>query len=188
MIGGGLGEWKSRTLRFSLPLMQNFRNSRDKRDFISSGAAAGVSAAFGSPIGGVLFALEEVSSYWSQSLTWRTFFSCLMATFTTNFIVRGVSGIYDLRAITIFNVGITKGYHVYEVPIFALVGIVGGIMGGIFCKCNVAIAKWRRDWLHKNKFRSAMEVCHSYNTNMIDLVSCAICINSLFLFSNASRV
>jgi len=43
------------------------RNEAKKREILSAAAAAGVSVAFGAPIGGVLFSLEEVSLFKNNS-------------------------------------------------------------------------------------------------------------------------
>lgn len=44
------------------------RNEAKKREILSAAAAAGVSVAFGAPIGGVLFSLEEVSNIYDIEL------------------------------------------------------------------------------------------------------------------------
>eukprot|EP01116_Phalansterium_solitarium_P016825 TRINITY_DN3999_c0_g1_i1.p1 TRINITY_DN3999_c0_g1~~TRINITY_DN3999_c0_g1_i1.p1 ORF type:complete len:333 (-),score=35.59 TRINITY_DN3999_c0_g1_i1:159-1157(-) len=72
--------------------MRTFQNAKDRKEFITMGSAAGVAAAFRAPIGGVLFGFEELSSYWSHQLIYRTFVCCLVAVWSTNVIVGGLSG------------------------------------------------------------------------------------------------
>jgi ABC-type Co2+ transport system permease subunit len=54
-----------------------------RRNFISAGSAAGVASAFGAPVGGLLFAIEEVSSNWNLQLSWQIFFCAMVSAFTT---------------------------------------------------------------------------------------------------------
>lgn len=52
------------------------------REIITAASAAGVGVAFGSPIGGVLFSIEEMSNVFSIKTMWRSFFCALVATVT----------------------------------------------------------------------------------------------------------
>lgn len=66
-----------------------FQNDYYKREVAAAGAAAGVSAAFGSPIGGSLLVYEisRPSTYWHFGLTWKIFFCSSISTFTLNILV-----------------------------------------------------------------------------------------------------
>ena len=91
-----------------LPLdkLKIFHNAVDKREIACAGAAAGVSAAFGAPIGGSLFIYEvsRPSTFWSFNLTWKIFFSSSIATFVLNMCTALKSG----ETVHITNAGLIK--------------------------------------------------------------------------------
>ena len=70
--------------RFAYYHDRNMVNSHlgKRREILSAASAAGVSVAFASPIGGVLFSLEEISYYFPLKTLWRSFLCALAATFT----------------------------------------------------------------------------------------------------------
>jgi chloride channel 7 len=83
-----------------------------RRNFISAGAAAGVAAAFGAPVGGVLFSMEEVSSFWNMKLAWQIFFCAMISTFTADlfnsafdgFVYQGSFGLFKAEEYILFKV------------------------------------------------------------------------------------
>ena len=66
-----------------LPGYEFCQNDRMKRQYIAAGASAGVSVAFGAPIGGALFMYElsRENPAWDFRLLWKTFVTCVTAVF-----------------------------------------------------------------------------------------------------------
>ncbi|XP_025780740.1 chloride transport protein 6 [Puma concolor] len=159
VVGAGLPQFQSISLRkiqFNFPY---FRSDRDKRDFVSAGAAAGVAAAFGAPIGGTLFSLEEGSSFWNQGLTWKVLFCSMSATFTLNFFRSGIQfgswGSFQLPGLLNFGEfkcsDSDKKCHLWtamDLGFFVVMGVIGGLLGATFNCLNKRLAKYRMRNVH----------------------------------------
>ncbi|KAJ8371191.1 hypothetical protein SKAU_G00112190 [Synaphobranchus kaupii] len=169
IVGAGLPQFQSITFKkihFDFPY---FRSDRDKRDFVSAGAAAGVAAAFGAPIGGTLFSLEEGSSFWNQALTWKVLFCSMSATFTLNFFRSGINfnkwGSFQLPGLLNFGEfkcpDGDKNCHLWtavDLAFFVLMGIVGGLLGALFNCINRRLSKYRMRNVHpKARFIRLLE-------------------------------
>ena len=83
---------------------------------MSAGVAAGVSSAFGAPVGGLLFSMEEVSSFWNMKLSMQTFFCSMVSTFTTDLFNSAFEGFQYKGNFGLFN---TESNIMFQVkPIF----------------------------------------------------------------------
>eukprot|EP00850_Spirogloea_muscicola_P007472 SM000038S14285 [mRNA] locus=s38:72646:80165:+ [translate_table: standard] len=156
---GRFGKWLQAA---RIPI--EFHNDLDRREFISAGAAAGVSAAFGSPVGGVLFSMEEASSFWSRKVMWRSLLCASVATVTLSLVrsrnwslsQTGLLSFHSLRcqlAILALTVILTQQpliiyerqptLAVSDMPFFMLTAAVVGILGALFNIVHGHLSKLR---------------------------------------------
>ncbi|XP_019362936.1 PREDICTED: H(+)/Cl(-) exchange transporter 7 [Gavialis gangeticus] len=154
VIAAGISQGRSTSLKRDFKIFEYFRRDTEKRDFVSAGAAAGVSAAFGAPVGGVLFSLEEGASFWNQFLTWRIFFASMISTFTLNSVLSVYHGnAWDLSNPGLINFGRFDNekmeYTIQEIPIFIVMGVVGGILGAMFNALNYWLTMFRIRYIHR---------------------------------------
>ncbi|KAF8382373.1 clh-6 [Pristionchus pacificus] len=157
-IGAGISQGKLHN-KLDPGFFREFRNDREKRDFVSAGAAAGVAAAFGAPIGGVLFAIEEGASFWNQALTWRMFFSAMIASFTLNATLTyyfNQDGLLSWNGLANFGVFQDKNYTIWEIPLFLMIGVIGGCTGALFNVLNYKISEFRKKYV-SNKWQRLLE-------------------------------
>uniref|UniRef100_A0A0A9Z384 Chloride channel protein n=1 Tax=Lygus hesperus TaxID=30085 RepID=A0A0A9Z384_LYGHE len=115
------------------------RNEAKKREILSAAAAAGVSVAFGAPIGGVLFSLEEVSYYFPLKTLWRSFFCALVAAF----VLRSINPFGNEHSV-LFYVEYNKPWIFFELVPFVTLGIIGGVIAALFIKANIWWCRYRK--------------------------------------------
>ncbi|KAF1995478.1 voltage-gated protein/chloride channel-like protein [Amniculicola lignicola CBS 123094] len=107
------------------------KNDGKRREVLSASAAAGVAVAFGAPIGGILFSLEEVSYYFPPKTLFRTFFCCIAAALSLKFL-----NPYGTGKIVLFEVRYLLDWKAFEIIAFIFTGALGGVLGALFIKAS----------------------------------------------------
>lgn len=129
------------------------QNEARKREILSAAAASGISVAFGSPIGGVLFSLEQLSYYFPDKTMWQSFVCAMVAAVTLHALDPFHTG-----KIVLYQVTYTTGWHSFEIIPFILLGVIGGVYGGVFIQLNMSIARLRKSSSYPLREKPLLEV------------------------------
>jgi CIC family chloride channel protein len=107
-------------------LGRTFRLSRDQMRLIAPvGAAAGLAAAFNTPISAVLFVIEEIVASWSGGVLGSIVLSAVSATV----VVRWFLGNHPLFTVPDFELT-----HPSELAVYAAIGVAGGLLSVVFVR------------------------------------------------------
>lgn len=135
----------------SLP--QYAQNAMKMREMLSIACSAGLSVAFGAPIGGVLFSYEEISTYFPRRVLWRSFLCSLVAAAVLKELNPTGTG-----KLVLFETNYGIDYDAEHYMVFVLLGICGGLFGGVFCYANFLWSKTFRQ-IPLIKKSPVFEVC-----------------------------
>lgn len=128
------------TLKFFPAVSQN---EARKREIFSAAAAAGMSVAFGSPIGGVLFALETISYYFPDRSMWQSFVCAMISSVSLQ-----LMNPFRTGKLVLYQVVFDRDWHRFELIPFALLGVIGGLYGACFIRLNGALQGIRQStWI-----------------------------------------
>ncbi|KAG0230004.1 hypothetical protein BGW41_002824 [Actinomortierella wolfii] len=137
------------------------RNDGKRREILSAAAASGVAVAFGAPIGGVLFSLEEVSYYFPSKTMWRSYFCALISA-----VVLKLINPYRVGKTVLFQVTYDSDWHLFEAIPFFFISVFGGAYGAIFSQFHMSYTRFRsKTWIGRHPVQEVM---------IVTIITCAI--------------
>jgi H+/Cl- antiporter ClcA len=124
-------------------LTRGLKGGPGRRAIIIAGGAAGVAAAFNTPIAGVVFAVEELA----KSFERRTNATVILIVVISGFAAYALEGNYAYFGVLGGETSITPAW--FAAPV---IGVVAGVLGGLFSRCLAGligpvgnpVTRWRK--------------------------------------------
>ena len=130
-IGAALGAQVSRWIPNS---------PTNRRQMIAAGAAAGLAAGFNTPIAGVLFVVEELM----RDISGLTLETAIAASFTGAVVSRILDSTDINVPLAVIDSARRGSFAIPEIPFYVLLGILAGVLGGIFNRAIIQGMKFGR--------------------------------------------
>ena len=122
-------------------MFPRFRNNQAMmRNASSATAAAGIAVAFGAPLGGVLFSLEELAYHFPYQVMWSSFLCAMAAS-----VALQVMNPFRTGKLVLFQTASSfeNSWLNFELPLFIAIGMLGGVFGVYFNKYALKMDKLR---------------------------------------------
>lgn len=133
------------SIMYSLRRFANFPAFYYQHGLIAAGGAAGVAAAFNTPLAGIVFALEEISRSFEQ----RTNGIILTAVIFAGMTAMALQGNYNYFGIS----SVTFDFDFSLVASILVCGVLGGLLGGMFSQSLISGSRWIKPWILKYPLR-----------------------------------
>jgi H+/Cl- antiporter ClcA len=137
-----------------------------KRNMLVTGAAAGLAAAFNTPLGGIVFAIEELT---------KTHFSFFKTAIFSSVIIAGLTAQTILGPYLYLGypkIDNTSGYIFFGV---LLVALISGLLGSLMGKLILLVLRWKAR-------------LKSLRANMVYVIGCAVVLVTLAILFGANAL
>eukprot|EP00250_Pteridium_aquilinum_P004120 c14352_g1_i1 orf=344-2746(-) len=155
-VASFLSQGGSKRYKLTWKWLRILSQDRLRRDLVTCGAAAGIAVAFRAPVGGVIFALEEMASWWRMALLWRVLFTTACVTVVwqavNNLCQEQNCGIFGYGGLIVFDMSdVSTNMGLMALIPAMVLGILGGVLGSLFTFLNGKIVKIYSRWHIKNE-------------------------------------
>ena len=108
-----------------------------RRNMIMTGAAAGLAAAFNTPLGGIVFAVEELT---------RTHIRYYRTAIFSAVIIAGLTAQYFLGSYLYLGYPDVSKLSGYIFLVVIIVSVITGVLGALMCKFILVIFRWKNNF------------------------------------------